>query len=78
MQNKQLSSGWKAILAILAATLGVTSTPAFTQQEIVIHSFGGNNQNGTLPQSSLILDAAGNLTAPQSGPTSTVTAPSSS
>src|SRR5258706_2043786 len=50
-----------ALFTLLTLTLLVTAPRATAQQETVIHSFGGNNQNGTLPQSSLILDAAGNL-----------------
>ena len=59
--KKKVSIRLNPMLAILTLTLLVTAPRAFAQQETVIHSFGGNNQNGTLPQSSLILDAGGNL-----------------
>src|SRR5260370_15725660 len=60
MRSNQ-SIGLTALLTILTLTLLVTAPCATAQQETVLHSFGGNNQNGTLPQSSLILDVAGNL-----------------
>ena len=60
MRSNQ-SIGLTALLTILTLTLLGPAPRAAAQQETVLHSFGGNNQNGTLPQSSLILDAAGNL-----------------
>src|SRR5258708_8340822 len=60
MRSNQ-SIGLTELLTILTLTLLVTAPRAVAQHETVLFSFGGNNQNGTLPQSSLILDAAGNL-----------------
>src|ERR1039457_3264016 len=59
MQGKTLSIGLRAVLAIIAATLFVTSTWA-TAQERVLHNFG-NGGDGAFPQAGLIFDAAGNL-----------------
>src|ERR1019366_9536867 len=59
MQGKTLSIGLRAVLAIIAATLFVTSTWAQTHEQ-VLHSFG-NGTDGANPQAGLIVDAAGNL-----------------
>src|SRR5271165_1152285 len=58
MRGKRLSIGLRAVLAIFAATLFVTSALA-TAQETVLHSF--NNTDGANPYAGLIFDAAGNL-----------------
>src|ERR1019366_10452272 len=50
----------RAVLAIFAATLFVTSTSAAAQEQ-VLHNFNNNSTDGAYPQASLILDAAGNL-----------------
>jgi uncharacterized repeat protein (TIGR02543 family) len=60
MQGKTLSIGLRAVLAIIAATLFVTSTWA-TAQEKVLHNFNNNGTDGFLAQAGLIFDAAGNL-----------------
>src|ERR1035441_332430 len=60
MQGKTLSIGLRAVLAIIAATLFVTSTWA-TAQEKVLHNFNNNGTDGTNPRAGLIFDAAGNL-----------------
>src|ERR1039458_5392996 len=60
MQGKTLSIGLRAVLAIIAATLFVTSTWA-TAQEKVLHNFNNNGTDGTNPHAGLIFDAAGNL-----------------
>src|ERR1039458_7566385 len=60
MQGKTLSIGLRAVLAIIAATLFVTSTWA-TAQEKVLHNFNNNGTDGTSPRAGLIFDAAGNL-----------------
>src|ERR1019366_481014 len=59
MQGKTLSIGLRAVLAIIAATLFVTSTWAQTHEQ-VLHSFG-NGADGIGPQAGLIFDAVGNL-----------------
>src|ERR1019366_10043218 len=59
MQGKTLSIGLRAVLAIIAATLFVTSTWA-AAQERVLHSFG-NGTDGNDPLGGLIFDASGNL-----------------
>src|ERR1019366_5786174 len=58
MQGKTLSIGLRAALAIIAATLFVTSTWA-AAQERVLHNFDGTD--GNEPYAGLIFDAAGNL-----------------
>src|ERR1039458_9150522 len=60
MQGKTLSIGLRAVLAIIAATLFVTSTWA-TAQEKVLHNFNPNGTDGLQPYAGLIFDAAGNL-----------------
>src|ERR1017187_5420046 len=60
MQGKTLSIGLRAVLAIIAATLFVTSTWA-TAQEKVLHNFNNNGTEGYEPLAGLIFDAAGNL-----------------
>src|ERR1019366_6634594 len=59
MQGKTLSIGLRAVLAIIAATLFVTSTWAAAQEQ-VLHSFG-NGTDGNDPLGGLIFDASGNL-----------------
>src|ERR1039458_6316092 len=59
MQGKTLSIGLRAVLAIIAATLFVTSTWAAAQEK-VLYSFG-NGTDATYPVAGLIFDAAGNL-----------------
>src|ERR1035441_7480755 len=58
MQGKTLSIGLRAVLAIIAATLFVTSTWAAAQERVLLNF---NGQDGRLPQAGLIFDAAGNL-----------------
>ncbi|HWE06454.1 MAG TPA: choice-of-anchor tandem repeat GloVer-containing protein, partial [Rhizomicrobium sp.] len=49
-------------LALVAAFLGVTGTAAAASTEVVLHSFkGSQHRDGSMPQSDLIADAAGNL-----------------
>ena len=59
MQGKTLSIGLRAVLAIIAATLFVTSTWAQTHEQ-VLHSFG-NGMDGQFPYAGLIFDTSGNL-----------------
>src|ERR1035441_7190093 len=66
MQGKTLSIGLMAVLAIIAATLFVTSTWA-TAQEKVLHNFNNNGTDGVSPQAGLIVDGAGNLYGTTSG-----------
>ena len=66
MQGKTLSIGLRAVLAIIAATLFVTSTWA-TAQEKVLHNFNNNGTDGVSPQAGLIVDGAGNLYGTTSG-----------
>jgi len=60
MLRKALSTGLIAALAVLAATLFVTVTPA-NAQDIVLHNFNDNGKDGANPNAGLIVDAAGNL-----------------
>src|ERR1017187_704147 len=66
MQGKTLSIGLRAVLAIIAATLFVTSTWA-TAQEKVLHNFNNNGTDGVSPQAGLIVDGAGNSDGPTRG-----------
>src|ERR1039458_2304305 len=60
MQGKTLSIGLRAVLAIIAATLFVSTWAA--AQETVLHSFHNNGTDGFGPYyAGLIFDAAGNL-----------------
>jgi uncharacterized repeat protein (TIGR03803 family) len=61
MQNKKCSIGMQvtAVLVILAAMVFVTSANAATEK--VLHSFNTTGNGGSVPYSSLIFDAAGNL-----------------
>src|ERR1039458_10243465 len=59
MQGKTLSIGLRAVLAIIAATLFVTSTWATAQEKVLYSFYGGTDGNG--PEAGLIFDAAGNL-----------------
>jgi uncharacterized repeat protein (TIGR03803 family) len=58
MRVKKLSIGSRAALAIFAATLLVTGTCAFAQQEKVLHNF--NSKDGSTP-GGLIFDGSGNI-----------------
>ncbi len=60
MPNHKFSSA-VFVLPILAAFLIVAGRSASAQQERVLHSFDNNGRGGYLPDSRLILDAAGNL-----------------
>ena len=60
MRGKRLSIGLRAALAIIAATLFVTSTWAQTHEQ-VLHNFNNNGTDGYYPRAGLIFDGAGNL-----------------
>jgi len=60
MSNGRLSIGLRAILAVFAVLLLVTSTRAVAQQETVLYSFTGTT-DGSTPHAGLIFDAVGNL-----------------
>jgi uncharacterized repeat protein (TIGR03803 family) len=60
MLNKKLPIASAAALAIVAATLLMTATRAYAQQEKVLYSFGPTYQDASLP-AGLVIDAAGNL-----------------
>jgi uncharacterized repeat protein (TIGR03803 family) len=66
---KRKTFGPALVLAIFAASLTLTLTSAFAQQERVLHSFYSNGRDGFIPGSSLVIDAAGNLygTTPDAG-----------
>jgi uncharacterized repeat protein (TIGR03803 family) len=61
MQSEKRSIGLIAVLAIFAASLFMTSTPAVAQAERVLYSFNNNGTDGYQPGGGLISDAAGNL-----------------
>ena len=60
MQNKKLSMGLRAALAIFTVTLLATSTWAAANEK-VLHSFDPKLTSGAYPQAGLTLDKNGNL-----------------
>lgn len=61
MRRKKLSLGLTLLSAILTVAVFLSGSPAAAQTEKVLHNFGGKNDNGFQPHTSLVLDAAGNL-----------------
>ncbi len=59
MRSKEISIGLTAVMAMLAVTTFVASTPVAAQTETVLFSFSGTN--GLSPTGGLVFDAAGNL-----------------
>jgi uncharacterized repeat protein (TIGR03803 family) len=61
MQRRRLSIQWTVMLALFAASLLATSTPASAQHESVLFSFPGSQITANGPVSGLIFDGSGNL-----------------
>jgi uncharacterized repeat protein (TIGR03803 family) len=61
MQSKKRSIRLSALFALFSVTLLTTSKYTVAQEEIVLHSFLNNGQDGQTPSNPLIFDGAGNL-----------------
>ncbi len=61
MQSRKLSSGLTAVLATFAMAMLTTGTRAAAQTEKILYTFVNNGTDGSQPQGTLLIDAAGNL-----------------